>query len=275
MPELPEVENIVRQLNRKIKGKKISKVEIYKKTSLYGISSQKFTKLITGRSVKGVSRLAKIICIDINSLYIVIHLKMTGRLIYVGKREKSEYPDRYTVLCLEFSSGDKIYFSDMRRFGWVKLINRGGFEKMKESFGIDPLAIGINDFLQIINKYPKKRIYNVLVEQKIFAGIGNIYANEALYLAGIHPLSKISDISSTKLKKLHHILQKILKSAIKLGGTSMRDFVNIYGRKGRFEKELKGYGREGKVCVKCKKDKIKRSKLGGRSIFYCPRCQRV
>ncbi len=274
MPELPEVENIVKQLRRKIKGKKISKIEVYKKSSLYS-SISKFVRHTAGKRIKDIKRIAKIICIEIEEGCIAIHLKMTGRLIYVDEEEKSQYPDKYTVLCFELSDRDKLYFSDVRRFGWVKFLDTEEYKKLKEAAGYDTLEIGVDEFINILYKYPGKRIYNILTDQSIISGIGNIYANEALYLAKIHPLSRVSDTSSVKLRKLHYVLQKILKSAIKLGGTSMRDFVDIYGRKGRFEKELKGYGREGKMCIICKKSEIKRSKLSGRSIFYCPRCQEV
>ncbi len=276
MPELPEVENIVKQLRRKIKGKKISKVEVYKNSSLHSPIS-KFVRQTTDKRIRAIKRIAKIICLEIEEGCIAIHLKMTGRLIYLNGESENYYPDKHTVLCFEFSDRDKLYFSDVRRFGWVKFLDAKEYERLKEATGYDALEIGVGEFVDILSKskYPKKRIYNILLEQKIISGIGNIYANEALYLAKIHPLSKVSDISVEKIEKLHNILQKILKSAIKLGGTSMRDFVDIYGRKGRFEKELKGYGKEGKICVKCKKAKIIRSKLGGRSIFYCPKCQRL
>lgn len=243
MPELPEVETIKRQLSREIIGKKIA-----------------------GNRVIRVRRRAKILIIDFaDGSSLAFHLKLTGQLIFNGKRSK------HTRHIFKFDDGSNLIFNDMRKFGWWKKL--ASTKKLEQGFGPEALSVGLADFKEILSKRPRAKIKALLMDQKAVAGIGNIYSDEILFLSKIQPLRLIGSLQNKEMALIWSNIGKVLKRAIILRGTSERSYVDAHGEKGGYLKELKVYRRENKNCFHCGA-LIKRKKLGSRSAHFCPNCQR-
>ena len=269
MPELPEVETIVRELKRKIIGKKIKNIEIKSAKSFLGNK-----KKILGKKINKIGRRAKIIILQVDSLNLAIHLKMTGQLIYQKSKCKDQNGLKHIRVIIYFSDGSKLLFNDLRRFGWLKIIDNREMEKLVKSFGIEPFDKDFTkeNFWQAISKR-KLAIKSALMDQAKIAGVGNIYANEALFCAGIAPQKPATKISRAKADKLYDCILKVLKSAIAEKGTSAENYVRTDGSQGQYDRRLLVYGRAGEKCPKCK-SKIKKMKIGGRGSYYCPVCQK-
>lgn len=292
MPELPEVETIRLQLNQALKGLKVTGVEILKAKSFQGEP-----KAIIDRKVLGVNRRAKIILIELGGdCCLAIHLKLTGQLIYKyevrstksevrnikqksGPFEVGELPNKYTRVIISFDNGGKLFFNDLRIFGWIKVIANSK-EQIANIIGklgpeaIDENGFSLEYFKQILAK-TKKPVKLVIMDQEKLAGVGNIYANEALFLAKIRPDRPAQKLSNEEIERLRESIIKVLKEAIKHKGSSDRDeaYRQISGEKGTHQNYLQVYGRAGQKCPKCS-GKIIRIKLGGRGSFYCLNCQR-
>lgn len=285
MPELPEVETIVRDLGKCLIGKKILKILVI---------DQKVSKLLAkeienliGQSIKDVTRRAKMIIFkleDGNNL--IIHLKMTGQLVVKSKRELiagghpishigRKLPNKFTRVIFDFNNGTKMYFNDVRRFGWVKLISSVGLVELNQDLGIEPLSkdFSLDKFKDILSHKLNTTIKQSLTDQKYLSGLGNIYSDEALFLAGIMPMRRVKDLKQDEVKRLWQVIPKILKYAIKYRGTSFSDYVDAQGEVGNFIKYLKVYGREGEKCKKCNSI-VQKIKIGGRSAHWCSSCQR-
>jgi formamidopyrimidine-DNA glycosylase len=243
MPELPEVETIRRQLEKKIVGKKISR-----------------------KKIKAVRRRAKILIIDFDDgSCFIFHLKLTGQLIFNGKTLP------YTRKVFKFEDGTWLTFNDVRKFGWWKEIEKGSSEKEKE-FGPEPLEMNRLNFIEIIKRHPRARIKPLLMNQKVIAGIGNIYSDEILFASNIHPARLAGSLSREEKVRLFENIKRILTLAIKLRGSSVEHYFDLEGKKGTFAQEHKVYQKEGQSCPKCGAI-IEKTKIGGRSSRYCPRCQ--
>jgi len=269
MPELPEVQTIVDGLNKIILGKKIKSIS----TDSSRVFSQKdFKKGVEGSKITIIRRRGKFIIIELsNTRAILIHLGMTGNLFYL---KKESFPEKHDHMVMKFSDHTQLRYNDQRKFGKIKMIDLAKLENVSEigQLGSEPLKISLKDFVNIFQRR-KGRIKTALLNQKILAGLGNIYSDEALFDAKIHPLTKIDNLNQTKLKALYSSIKKILKKAIQSGGTSVDDYLNVDGQEGFFQFKLKVYGREGEPCPRCGA-KIKRIKISQRSSHYCPRCQR-
>lgn len=246
MPELPEVETIKRQLAQKIVGKKL-----------------------WGKRITGVRRRAKLLIIDFaDNSCLLIHLKLTGQLIFEGK------PVKYTRHIFKFSDGSRLIFNDARAFGWFKKIkNQEELQKELSSLGPEALEIDIKTFKTILNRRPNTRIKTLLMDQNFIAGIGNIYSDEILYAAKIHPLRKVKTLNNAEVEAIFKKMKKVLLAAIKNKGSSVEYYVDAFGGKGNFVKYHKVYQKEGEKCQRCGA-KIKKVKIGGRSAHFCPRCQK-
>lgn len=290
MPELPEVETIKLQLESKIRGLRITDIDALNKKSFVGEMGE-----VRGLRVLGVRRRAKITLIELEKgFWLAIHLKLTGQLIYreaksEERRAKSEncddlkeglfaitkLPNKYTRVIISFDNGGKLFFNDLRMFGWMRVL-RDLRELGEEKFGpeaIDEKSFSLEYFKNILAK-SKKPIKLILMDQEKLAGVGNIYANEAIFSAGILPMRPSSTLSDEEVERLRSSILKILREAIKHQGTSDKDeaYRQISGEKGNFQNYLKVYGREGEKCQKCS-GIIKRVALGGRGTFYCSSCQ--
>lgn len=279
MPELPEVETIKNQLAKLIVGRKIAKVNVGL-PKMVKLPLVKFREIVIGATIKNVKRRAKILIFELsNGQSMLIHLKLSGRLIFRKKGEKLGTEDaKWNHLTYYFNDGSRLFHNDLRQFGYVKLVKSsdlGDFFK-KERFGPEPLRekFTFNEFPAILKKKPKAKIKQFLMDQQNIAGIGNIYSDEILFFAGIHPLRRVENLKLSEIKKIFEGIKKILSEATKLHGSSVDSYLDASGKKGRFVPRLKVYGREGEKCLRCR-TAIKRIKIGGRSSHFCPKCQRL
>lgn len=300
MPELPEVQTIINDLNKKIVGNTITDFWSDWPKAIKNLSLEKFKKNIIGRKILGARRIGKNIFIDLSgkkTLY--IHLKMTGHLLVKSKVEslksKSYFSDKvnqyiHHIWKLKAKSPASpagrqklkaqektLEFSDLRKFGKIVLDDTSKINELKEikALGMDALdkKFTLKKFEEILSHRKNKSIGLVLMEQGLIAGIGNIYRSEILFEAGILPTRLVKNIKIEEAKKLYATIQKVLKKAIQLRGTSDSDYRDTSGAPGSFQKALKVYRRDGKKCKKCD-TMILRKKIGQRSVFYCPKCQK-
>lgn len=287
MPELPEVETIRRDLSKKIIGKKITKVLVNRKNMIPDMTANKFIGSLHGESVKQIDRVGKLLIFDLKSpdKFLLMHMKMTGQLIYCDKNlciagghdfpKIGKLPNKYSHIIYEFEDGSKLYFNDQRTFGYAKIVDAKKLDEIKKDFGIEPLQ---NNFtyknLRKLFQDRKKNIKAVLLDQKIIAGIGNIYADEILWDAKIKPDRIAGKLKEEEIKAIHKSTNKIIKKAIKWRGTTFSDYRDASGKKGNFMRHLNAYEQEGKICKRCKKSKIKKIKFTGRGTRYCPTCQK-
>ncbi len=293
MPELPEVETIVRDLNKKVRGKKILDVwtEWPKSFKRSPGGFEGFKKTVKNKSIKKVWRLGKNIIFDLSGdKEMLIHQKMTGHLLFGTwnmqhgtwiPKEKGPLNERvngYVRTMFFLSSGKQMAFSDLRKFGKILVVDKKDFEKLEDvkDIGPDPLApsFKINKFISLIRK-KRGPIKKILMDQNIVSGIGNIYADEILFIARVHPLRKVEKVSDEDLKKIFNAIKSILKKAVKLRGTSTSDYRDTAGRPGRYGNVRLVYQREGEPCPRPCSGKIARLKIGGRSAHFCPSCQEL
>ncbi len=284
MPELPEVETIVRDLDKKLKGKKIIALASSDK-KVFQLKPQGVKKII-GQAVKAVRRRAKMIIIDLGGYNLVIHLKMTGQLVYKAKNsiiagghpianEGRELPNKFTRVIFKFNDKSALYFNDVRRFGWVKLASEEELARQHEKIGVEPLsqAFTLEYFKKFLARKAKSTIKQALLDQKYVSGIGNIYADESLFASRIKPMRRVNSLKPKEIEKLWQAIPKILNYAIKHRGTSFNDYVDAQGEVGNFVKYLRVYGRAGEKCRGCAGQVLK-TKLGGRGTHWCDLCQK-
>jgi len=272
MPELPEVETIRRQLESKIVGKKINDIKVHY-AKLLNLPEKKFIEQVVGSKIIALKRRAKILIWDLEGdKNLVFHLKMAGQVIWAGKNPN---PARYTYVIFTLSDSNKVFFNDKRKFGWVKLLNNKELEKLLLSYGPEPLDKNFTwqNLKEILSKKKRIRIKPLLMDQTLLAGVGNIYAQEACFCAGISPERKAGDIVDKEIEKLYDCLKKVLLDSIKHHGTSADAYVDALGNKGSFEGRLKVYGRQGEKCYRCG-GIVKKMKLGGRGTYFCSKCQK-
>lgn len=288
MPELPEVETIRRDLSKVLVGKKITDVQIIHKSPIQG-SANKFRKAFLGKKVKQIERIGKLMMLDMSDdNFLLVHLKMTGQLIYrhghkiiegghnLPVLEEKDLPTKYTLVIWKFNDGSQLYFNDMRKFGYLKIVDKKEKEKIVAKYGIEPLTknFTLANFKKVLAKR-KTSIKSVLLNQALVAGIGNIYADEICFSAGIRPDSSVVRMKDADIKKVFAASESILKKAIAHKGTTFRDYVNAHGSKGNFSDYLKVYQRVGEKCLRCKEGIITSKKIRGRTSHYCPVCQKV
>jgi len=287
MPELPEVEIVRQSLEKKVKDKIIQKVLVKNRNLRFKIHS-KFKKHLYKKKIKKVDRFSKFLIITFeNESGFIIHLGMSGTIHLINKNRKNIFsntsfyhdpflPKKHNHVEIHF---DKIKFiyNDPRRFGYFSIFNN--FEELKGkfiNFGPEPFYSEFNvEYISNYLKKKKKNIKNFLLDQKFVSGIGNIYASEILFLSKINPLKKAKKLTLNDHKKLYYYSKLILKKAIKRGGSSIRDFKNISGKKGSFQKKFNVYQRENLKCLKfnCSGIIIKKF-ISNRSSFFCNICQK-
>lgn len=270
MPELPEVETIVRDLNSALKGQ-IVKNAGFLNTYIKESGDTPSESSLCGLRLITIERRGKNIIFRFeNDLSMVVHLKMTGRLL-LGKLSPKE--NKHLHFRIEFNNAN-LYFYDVRKFGRIGIYNSSELAKHPRlsKLGPEPFDLTPPRFVELFGGR-NKPIKIALMDQEIIAGIGNIYADESLFAAGIRPNLKASKINTDRLKKLHKSVIKVLNKAIDNRGSSVDDYLDGFGKSGEFQNLLMAYGRTGEKCKKCKST-IKRIVLGGRSTHYCPRCQK-
>jgi formamidopyrimidine-DNA glycosylase len=301
MPELPEVTVVVNSLNKVIKGLVLKSVEYdWAKKFYWGEFS---AKDLVGSRVKGLRRKGKVIVVDlatssqrpetsgnkkIEGISIVIHLKLTGQLIYQDKKTRvsgghpipplnSPVPNSTTRVTFEFANGGHLYFNDMRKFGWVKIVKSEESEVKRAigtALGPDPMMMKFEEFRDRLKKKPQARIKKLLMDQTFVAGIGNIYSDEALWRAKVHPKRSIISLTDAEIKGIFDGIIESFELAIKKGGSSANSFVDGRGEKGLYLTYANAYHMTGKPCKRCKTP-IVREKMDGRSAHFCPACQRL
>lgn len=266
MPELPEVETIKRDLDKIILGKKISGVCVNNPAVIREISADKFTKGVTGASVKNILRRAKMLILELsNGKSLLIHLKMTGQLVYPGDGKSAR-------VVFKLSGGKQLDFNDQRLFGELRLLDDWRELKFIRELGPEPFDISSARFKDMLGR-KKTKIKPLLMDQKFISGIGNLYACECLFRSRIHPERAALSLTDEEKTLLFAKIKRVLKEAILCGGSSIDDYVRLSGSRGDYVKHHKVYGREGQPCLACRTI-IKRITTAGRGTYFCPKCQK-
>lgn len=264
MPELPEVETIRRDLEPLVRNRAIKAVRANKAGRvLRGLGAKGLEKAIRGKKIERVERRGKYLIFKLDpGGCLLVHLGMTGKILKV--------PDRFVKVEFQLDNGKSFYFSDIRMFGRVVYFDHYPVLKL----GPEPLTddFTAERFGEML-RHRKTNIKNLLLDQKLLAGVGNIYASEALYRAGIAPRRKAGSLKKEEIAKLHKAIRQVLSEGIRHRGTTISDYQDTQGRSGGYQHRLRVYGRTGEPCVKCKAP-LKRIVIGQRSTFYCPRCQK-
>lgn len=286
MPELPEVETIRADLEQKILGKRIKAVHVERLSSLRnGLND--FLILLKYNEFIGLGRKGKLLYFKLkkNKRWLLIHLKMTGQLIYCDRKElvaggHSEMgavaceAGKHTRVWLEFSDGAKLFFNDLRAFGYLRLVNEAELGLELAKFGPEPMDSGFT-FSYLSDKLRNRTvsIKAVLLNQQIVAGIGNIYADEILFASGILPWRPSLSLKPEEIRSIIKQSKSILRKAVKNRGTTFNNYVDASGRKGKFMSMLKVYGRKGEKCLRCGGMVLKK-RVAGRGTAYCADCQK-
>jgi formamidopyrimidine-DNA glycosylase len=270
VPELPEVETIANGVDERVRGQRIERVWTSGKPQTFKSPESEIAETLTGARIERVRRVGKTIVMDLTGgAQFLVHLGMTGRLL-VSHPEVALPPHTHAVLSLGGAPGEKagreLRFVDPRRFGRLSIAH--GYLGP----GAEPTTVSIDEFAQLF-KGRKLAIKAALLNQSILHGVGNIYADESLFRAGILPRRQAGRLTRTELARLHTALQQVLAHAIQLGGSSVSDYVDADGIRGFFQLEHKVYGRAGETCKDCG-TALKKIVVGGRTTVYCPRCQR-
>jgi formamidopyrimidine-DNA glycosylase len=273
MPELPEVEMVARTLRPRLVGRRIVAVETSGKPLRRPVEKTRLRKLAVGSTVDSVTRVGKYLLIDLSSESTLIsHLGMTGRFAF-AKPDVARAPHTHVVFALD--DGLELRYVDHRRFGILRIYPRDAVEQSAELsiLGVDPLDDAFTvDYLAAQLRATKRDVKTFLLDQTRIAGVGNIYACEALFLAGIGPKKRTHRLTK-QADALHRAIQKVLRAGIENRGTSFSDYVDAEGQAGDNQNALHVYGREGQRCGTCS-GVIRRLVQGARSTFYCPECQR-
>ncbi len=318
MPELPEVETVKRGLEMLIVGKTVSKVD-FDWPKGFPNSAADVKNFLIGAKVAGVSRRAKVLMIQLDSQYsLVIHLKMTGQMVFVAKAAKKvrstkdkvqreanfvlrppsfelseaslrfgaghpndslvgKLPDKSTRVIITFSDGSNLFFNDQRKFGWMRLlptVEVPNIDFMKK-VGPEPLSdeFTAQVFIERIRRRANTVVKAALLDQTVLAGIGNIYADEGLWGAKIHPSERVRDLSDAQLRLLHKELRFVLNLSIEKGGSTDRNYVNAEGKRGSYMDFARVFRREGQACPRHAGTDIIKTRVAGRGTHLCPKCQ--
>jgi len=289
MPELPEVETIRIGLSKLLPGKKVAAIW-HDWSKSFPNAEADVENFLIGAKILEVKRRAKVLLIELDTKYsLIIHLKMTGQLVYRSDKVRfgaghpsdslvSDLPVKSTHVIFDFTDDSKLFFNDQRKFGWVRLIptaevpNIDFFKKV----GPEPLSADFKpeEFRERISRRKNSSIKAALLDQTVLAGVGNIYADESLWAAKIHPSTLVKNLTSKKLNKLYEEVRAIMQLSIDKGGSSDRNYVDAEGKKGSYLSFAKVFRQEGKPCARCSAIIIK-TRVAGRGTHLCPNCQRI
>lgn len=286
MPELPEVETVRIGLQALIIGKTVESTD-HDTDKSFPNAPADVNQFLIGSQIRDVRRRAKVLIIDLDTEYsLVIHLKMTGQLVYVGAKRfgaghpnnslVGELPDKSTRVTFTFSDGTRLFFNDQRKFGWVRLLPTIEIPNIDFMQRLGPEPLGDNFTRSVLYDRLQRRkgtsIKAALLDQSVLAGVGNIYADEALWGARIHPATKVAQLTLKQVELLHQELQFVLKLSIEKGGSSDKNYVNAEGKKGSYISFARVFRREGLPCPRCNTP-IQKSRVAGRGTHTCPKCQ--
>jgi len=288
MPELPEVETIRLGLSELLPARRITHVT-HDWAKSFPNAPADVWHFMQHATVIAVRRRAKVLLIDLDTNYsLVIHLKMTGQLVFRSQTERfgaghpndslvGELPDKSTRVAITFADRSQLFFNDQRKFGWMRLVPTAEIEQLDffRKVGPEPLADDFKpaDFIARLQRRQNSGVKAVLLDQTVVAGIGNIYADESLWGAKIHPLARVRDIAPATLEKLYHSLRAVLQLSIEKGGSTDRNYVNHEGKRGSYLTFARVFRREGKPCPRCGTT-ITKLRVAGRGTHVCPHCQR-
>lgn len=292
MPELPEVETIKLGLQQYVIGHKIVDIKILNPKSFEGSSKQ-----IQNSKIIDIRRFGKGLLIDFeNKKSLAIHIKMTGQLVYrdkstekieIDKTKVGELPGKHTRVIFTLDKDAILFFNDIRKFGWMKVVKSNEVDKLSffKNLGPEPFAkaqgkpsdiqakkLTEEKFISIVSG-SKLSIKPLIMDQKRIAGVGNIYANDALFMAKINPKRAANSLTPDECKFLYKSILKVMDKSIKYGGSSENTYVNVLGNTGSYQRHALVYGKKGEKCKNCRSE-IQRIMLGGRGTFFCPACQR-
>lgn len=289
MPELPEVETIARQLRGLVVGRRIADFRSYWHRVTEPMPAAHVAARLAGRRIAGVGRRGKFVVLELDSdEALIVSLRMTGKLLFRG----SDAPeDPYTRALVRFHDGTVLRFADTRKFGRMAIVDlrelsgdgsssarMPGRAKMPlhRALGIEPLSrrFTVTWLAELFRRRARAAIKPLLLDQRAIAGIGNIYAIEALWRARIHPLRGAGSLRPAEVVRLHEAIRWVLRKGIRFGGASRRDYRDARGERGRMQQEFNVYDRAGEPCPRCGRA-IARTVVGGRGTFHCPRCQRA
>jgi len=272
MPELPEVETIAASLRPKIVGLKIAEIRLLLPKLLRGDPED--LRKLRGRRIEGVRRRGKMLLMSCDGgLHLLFHLKMTGQFHWAARRARIDLHTRLRITFRE--PGPELRFRDVRKFAVLRVLvtDRPLESAALRILGPEPLETSSAEFGRLL-RTRKGRLKSLLLNQAFLAGIGNIYADEILFDAGLHPLRRAGSLTAPEIRRLGASVLKILEGAVAAGGSSIRDYKDADGMDGLFQHAHRVYGRKGGPCVRCG-DAVRRLVIGGRSSFFCPRCQRA
>jgi formamidopyrimidine-DNA glycosylase len=287
VPELPEVETVRRGLSELIIGKQVVGASNDTPKS-FPNSESDVTQFLVGAAVTAIRRRAKVLMIDLSTNYsLVIHLKMTGQLVFVSTDTRfgaghpndslvNTLPDKSTRVTLEFQDNSQLFFNDQRKFGWVKLMPTAEISELPfmQKVGPEPLELDFTakQFADRFRRRGRTNIKAAILDQSVVAGVGNIYADESLWGAKIHPKRLVETISPAEFKELYTDLRAVMNLSIEKGGSSNRNYVNAEGKRGSYMDFARVFRREGLPCPRCE-NTIEKLRVAGRGTHICPNCQ--
>lgn len=287
MPELPEVETIRTGLSRLIVGKTVARATCLDSPKSFPNNPADVQAFLVGATIQAVNRRAKVLLITLNTHYtLVIHLKMTGQLVYVGSERFGgghptdsligNLPDKFTRVVLEFTDGSHLYFNDLRKFGWIKLVPTAEVDSLPflQKVGPEPLedVFTAAEFIPRVRRRNNTSIKAAILDQTVLAGVGNIYADESLWGAKIHPATRAKNVSDAELIQLLEQIKYVMNLSISHGGSTDKNYVDAEGNKGSYLTFANVFRREGKPCPRCGAEIIK-LRVAGRGTHICPVCQ--
>ncbi|MHB8919033.1 MAG: bifunctional DNA-formamidopyrimidine glycosylase/DNA-(apurinic or apyrimidinic site) lyase [Desulfocucumaceae bacterium] len=274
MPELPEVETVKRSLESQVAGLTITEVNLIMPKIVRTPSPGDFVGNLPGKRIKKIGRRGKYLLIHLSgNMTLAVHLRMTGRLVY---SPPGTQPSKHTHAIFRFSNSFELHFSDIRQFGRMALMETGRMDDWPglKNLGVEPLGESFTrDLLKKELKRKRTKIKPLLLDQTFIAGLGNIYADEALHRARINPEKSAASLTAREVAHLYQSIREVLEEGINNRGTTIRDYVDGTGKSGSNQESLRVYNREGKPCLCCGVP-VERIKLGGRSTYYCPKCQK-
>lgn len=287
MPELPEVETVRRGLSELIIGKVLAGATNDNPKSFPNAAAD-VAQFLVGASVVAIRRRAKVLMIDLSTDYsLVVHLKMTGQLVFVAKDVRfgaghpsdslvNALPDKSTRVTLSFQDGSQLFFNDQRKFGWVRLMPTAEISNLSfmQKVGPEPLALDFTaqQFAERFKRRGRTNIKAAILDQSVVAGVGNIYADESLWGAKIHPKRLVETITAGEFTELYTDLREVMNLSIEKGGSSNRNYVNAEGKKGSYMDFARVFRREGLPCPRCGTT-IEKLRVAGRGTHICPHCQ--
>lgn len=286
MPELPEVETVRRGLNERILGLKISRVEVRCEKSFVGDASA-----VAGRTVEGLRRFGKALIIDLDGgVSLMVHLRMTGQLIFDGMGHAARYaaghpsenfvaklPNRQTRVIIEFGAAGTLYFNDQRKFGFIKVLPTAevGQDEFVRKLAKEPWVMSAEEFYDKLQRHGKALIKAVILDQTVICGLGNIYADESLFMAGVHPMRLAGSLTRDEAESLLVAARTVMQRSIDSGGSTMATYVKADGTRGDYlEKFAQVFRRNGEPCPKCGATIVK-IRVAGRGTHICSQCQKL